>query len=171
ARASQGAGRGSAETMRPLNRAERFSLQVVLVCSMIWTADFMFRHIVPYVEGRIAPVITPLEVDIERSFSGDGFTVAIGSSQKKRNCEYRGIEWWIGHRGKHRLQVPAEFLDEPQMRAVGDLYWREGLRVSISREQFGRNSHGDVLHSCWPVHIGDLSFDLWLTRTPFFDGM
>lgn len=110
------------------------------------------------VEGRVAPVMGPLEISPERQIDG-GYTVVSGEAAKYRNCEFIALIWYLGPRNGRRVEVEVYFLDAPRIRMPGQLQW-DGIAVHLTRDQVLHNSHADVIHQCGPRP--------WRTRTPFY---
>lgn len=117
--------------------------------------------IVPRAETRLYPVVTEVTV-LSATDAGDGWTRIEVEADKLRDCDWRGIVWFMGQRGGRSAPVRAYFSDPPQIRHVSRLHW-SGLMVELPRETVLHNSYGDVFHECWGPMLGQ-------TRSRFFTG-
>lgn len=147
----RGARRAAGEqAMREL----RIMALIVPLFAMVWI-------VVPRAETQLYPVVTEVTV-LSATDAGGGWTRLEVEADKLRDCDWRGVVWFMGHRGGRSTPVRAYLSDPPQIRHVGRLRW-SGLMVELPRETVLRNSYGDVLHEC----LGPM---LWQTRSRFFTG-
>lgn len=128
------------------------------LCSVVAVALYVASAYGGAIDGRIAPVVSPLMIDSIASHR-DGVIVA-GHATKRRDCDFAGLEWWLGDRGGPRVPVVARFMDPPAIRSLGHLEWR-ALLVGIRPDELN-NSHADALHVCF----GGMA--PWVTRTEFW---
>lgn len=135
-------------------RELRIMSLIVPLLALVWI-------VVPRAETQLYPVVTEVTV-LSATDAGDGWTRLEVEADKLRDCDWRGIAWFMGQRGGRSTPVRAYLSDPPQIRHIGRLHW-SGLMVELPREAVLRNSYGDVLHECW----GPM---LWQTRSRFFTG-
>lgn len=135
-------------------RELRIMALTVPLLVMVWL-------IVPRAETRLYPVVTEVTV-LSATDAGDGWTRLEVEADKLRDCDWRGIVWFMGQRGGRSTPVRAYFSDPPQIRHVRRLHW-SGLMVELPRDVVLRHSYGDVLHECWGPMLGQ-------TRSRFFTG-
>ena len=113
------------------------------------------------IEGRIHPVMGPLEIHSPQPFPPPDYrTKWQGSAEKLRDCRFVRLEWFLGPRGDNRVMIPVEFTDKPEVRGQGILTWA-GIVTGLEADRVRSNSHADVIHKC-PNRP-------WETRTPFYD--
>ena len=113
------------------------------------------------VEGRLFPVMGPLTISDPVPYPPPSYRARWqGQAEKKRNCEFVRMEWYLGPRHGGRVRVSSEFLDRPEVRSAGVLSW-EGIVISLPVGEVLANSHADVIHQC--------GYRPWQTRTRFYD--
>ena len=113
------------------------------------------------VEGRLFPVMGPLTISDPVPYPPPSYRARWqGQAEKRRNCEFIRMEWYLGPRHGGRVRVSSEFLDRPEVRGEGRLSW-DGIVISLPAGEVLINSHADVIHQC--------RFRPWQTRTRFFD--
>lgn len=141
--------------------AVRQAMRKLRIIGLIVPLLVMVWIIVPRAETRLYPVVTEVTV-LSATDAGGGWTRLEVEADKLRDCDWRGISWFMGRRGGRSAPVRAYFSDPPQIRHVGRLHW-SGLMVELPRDVVLRHSYGDVLHECWGPMLGQ-------TRSRFFTG-
>lgn len=134
-------------------------LRIMAICAPLLALAVL---IFPRAETRLYPVVTEVTV-LSATDAGNGWTRLEVEADKLRDCDWRGIVWFMGQRGGRSAPVRAYFSDPPQIRHIGRLHW-SGLMVELPRETVLRNSYGDVLHECRGPMLGQ-------TRSRFFTGL
>lgn len=66
---------------------------------------------------------------------------------KNRDCDFRGLDWFLGSDVGRGPEVVAYFIDKPQERSTGLLEW-DGLVIDLDPQQVLHNSHAFVDHTC-----------------------
>lgn len=123
---------------------------------MIFALVYVFA---PLVETRLFPVVSP--------FTPTGYLETVGGieaqggAEKFRDCDYRGLMVYLGHRPNGVPLRAAEFRDPPTIRAPGRLEWNR-LYVPVPWSLFLTDTYADALHSCY----GD---ERILTRSRFWN--
>ena len=115
--------------------------------------------VVGQLEGRVYPVVGAARIEQVHKFE-DGWTYFSMSAFKRRDCNWRATEFFLGKRGDGNVPVAFEHLDRPEVRTVGELFWPES-RVQLTPEQLQNYAHADTSHDC--------GWWFWLTRTPLYD--
>ena len=126
----------------------------LLMVALIVPASPIFGEI----EGRVWPVAGPATVDHVDRFE-DGWTYFSMSAPKRRDCNWRSTNFYLGERGSGNVPVAFEHLDRPKLRGSGIQFWANS-RVQLSPDQLLSSAYADVLHIC--------GWGLWLTRTHFY---
>lgn len=125
----------------------------------------------PRFEGSLWPVVSPVALFESGAIPAPPppRTRFRAAAVKYRECDFVGIEWYLGQRGGRKTKVTAQFEDRPQIRDVGTLEWA-GLVVGLSDAETRQDSYADVLHQCPAFRLGGaLVMRPWLTRTRFYD--
>lgn len=131
-----------------------------VICFLAAMAGIVFSNNVGEVEGSFHPVVGRATLVQATTFPPPAYrTKWSATANKYRDCDFKGIEWFLGPRGGRRVQVRAEFMDRPQVRGQGVLFWDQ-LVIWLDPQETVENSHADVLHDC------GLS---WQVRTPFYN--
>lgn len=123
---------------------------------------FLVDEYLPAIEGRYFPVVAQARlVSHDPSPPPPYRAVWQATAVKLRDCEYisGSLSWYLGPLNGRRTQVPARFLDPPQVRGVGLLQW-EALQIDLVPESVVTNSHARVRHQC--------PWRFWETETVFY---
>lgn len=112
------------------------------------------------IEGRLWPVTSRVELlSAENAPPPDYRYRFAARADKFRECDFAGLEWYLGDQRGGSVPVRAFFADPPEIRGAGILEW-SGLLISLAEDDVRGNSYALVYHDCgWP----------WLTVTLFFD--
>lgn len=113
-----------------------------------------------YVESRFFPVMRGTEITgLEAVGTIDRPLTRVSlSSTKIRDCDWIGIEWYLGEVDGRAARVPARFEDKPQIRDKGFHKW-DSLMIGLPEGFIIDGSYGMVTHRC---HGG------WTTTTVFY---
>ena len=131
---------------------------LLLVATLPATPDFLTRYF---------PVNDKLTITAAVKAPDPIGTILSGYALKYRNCSFKFVKWYLGHR--NGLSVPvgeAEFRDPPRINGVGLMTW-DSIYVPLDLVVIRHTSYADVFHLCpW------LSFEwpLWLVEgEPYTD--
>ena len=146
-----------AETRNPRwSIVDKLGLFLAFVAVVLTIGNRALKNI----DGWVNPVVGLLEItDIRRHPTEPESVMIAGNAEKFRNCDWLGIEWFVGKVDGRSASVPARFDDKPQVRATGVMHWSE-LVVSLPEDVVCNSSYAFVVHNCHP---------LWLTRSLFYD--
>lgn len=138
--------RGASEAMWIQAKREAFvwvrAMPILFAVWVLW----------PGVETRFWPVVT--EIDILRADdAGGGWSRLQVEADKLRDCDWRAVEWFVGHRGGRNSKVDARFDDPPEVRGVGRLHW-DNLMVRLPVGTILDDSFGNVFHECYGENLG-----------------
>lgn len=124
-------------------------------------AGFWVMTIGGVVEGKFWPVMGPLSISDPVEYS-DGVWKWQGVAEKRRDCTFVRVEWFIGRRDGRKALVAHEvkFTDPPQARGAGVIHWA-GILVPLPPDAAKTDSHANAIHKC--LDWG------WEVVTPFYD--
>lgn len=127
--------------------------------------------------GALWPVVSPAVLDNPRQFPPPEYRyVWDASSLKSRACspadpivKDAGIKmrWYNGERGGFYTPATSMFLDAPEVRPTGELFW-DSLVVSLDPFELENNSFAFVYHNC-PVRIFGITLLEYEVRSLFYD--
>ena len=134
------------------------------LCTVVVVTCFMFTlyAVGPAFETRFFPVVSKLQV-MKAEEADDGKTVIYAAFEKRRECEYIGITWFVGDRRKEFERVPIVLLRQENdtsspNRPLG--FQRVGpWIISTSLEDFRKRSFAQLHHRC---------HGFWNTVTDFY---
>lgn len=129
---------------------------------VLWVITMVIVLLVQF-DGRLFPVTSELEI-IEISEFEPGWSIIKGRFEKKRECQFLGITWFLGEQSYgevHSVAVESRFDDKPQVRNSGYQEF-EMLRVRLTEDQIQNNSYSIVIHQCYNNFFG------WKTYTNFY---
>jgi len=141
----------------------RYFLFFVLPWLLLILTALAYRY-----DGKVFPVTeiakieqNDIRIHDERT---SGWLHLSGSFHKKRNCVYKGIEWFILDPATEVERVPvlARFEDKPEIRDEG---YHEFNRLAVNIEDprlVIEDSKAFVYHDCYGGW-------LWETRSAFYD--
>lgn len=106
----------------------------------------VFYVFAPLIETKFFPVVSPFSatdhVDLLDGIEAGGW------AEKYRECDYRGIEVYLGQRPNGVPLRAAQFRDPPMVRGTGRLEWRR-LYVPVPWALFLTDTYADAVHSCY----------------------
>lgn len=122
------------------------ALTTSLCCWSFATSDRASRAL-----GAVWPVVSVLEISNVTAEDVDGLPSSLisGKARKLRDCKYRGVTFYLG--GPDGVPIEAKFLDKPQEREVGELFW-SGLLVGVTPDRLWE-VYGEVTHWCSSIEV------------------
>ena len=135
---------------------------LALCFSLALVVFFGAREVMPYVEGRLFPVIEPATLESFTPQPPPAWRARwVASAKKNRECGYilGSISWSFGETGGANQQVFARFDDKPAVRGVGILRW-DSLVVDLDPSIVLDQSFATVRHQC--------AWRWWQTESIFY---
>lgn len=124
----------------------------------------------PSIETRFFPVMgSPDNLQLKYVFPESLTTSLIeGKTTRNRNCDFRGLNWYIGTRGGRAAAVTVEFREGAKIRNAGVMEFGPWL-VYATPAQLELNSYADALHQCYVSIFGWRIPYPWISQSPFYD--
>lgn len=124
----------------------RAALRQYSVSFILWMVFALVYVFAPLVETRFFPVVSTFEPT--GYIEATGGIEAQGGAEKFRDCDYRGLQVYLGHRPNGVPLRAADFRDPPTIRDPGQLEWHR-LYVPVPWGLFLTDTYADALHSCY----------------------
>tara|TARA_R110002167_G_scaffold74809_2_gene209099 strand:- start:312 stop:908 length:597 start_codon:yes stop_codon:yes gene_type:complete len=142
-------------TMKHLRKLNELASHIAALLVLLAAASFGYS----LVEGRINPVMGPLQVTQVYGSEQPYNTIFDGEADKLRDCTWIESRWYIGSRDGANVRTLWDYSGPPKVRREGRLEW-QGQSARMSQHDLLRNSFADTVHDCGLP---------WKTVTPFYE--
>lgn len=127
----------------------KFLAIILSVCTFISIPTFI--NFASYLETMIYPVVTEFKINSEIP-TAMNHTIVAGQYEKRRNCESRGITWYLKDKKTGQdIPLPVNRMIV-QTRPVGE-YSFGPWEIWAKKEDLRNNGYAVVLHDCHPFYL------------------